>query len=209
MPLQNRVDPWGRLHAIEARGTLLGNRGILHNAQKEIISNSARKGWVTCRLEFEGRQREVFSAGSYSELFFLDEATAFSAGHRPCAECRRGRYNEFKAAWVRANPGLVRSANPSITEIDKVLHAERARRGGGKVTFEALLAELPPGAFIEVDGEAFLVWRGGLLRWSFDGYSGGQSLPASSTRVRVLTPASVVRVFRSGFVPGVHASAGR
>lgn len=130
MPLQNLVDPWGRLHAVEARGTLLGKRGILHNAQKEIIATSARKGWVTCRLEFAGRKREVFSASSYSELFFLDEATAFSAGHRPCAECRRERYTEFKAAWVKANARLARSANPPIAEIDKVMHAERALRGG-------------------------------------------------------------------------------
>lgn len=164
---------------------------------------------MACRLEFEGRKREVFSAGSYSQLFFLDEATAFSAGHRPCAECRRERYNEFKAAWVKANFGLVRSANPPIAEIDRGMHAERALRGGGKVTFEAALVDLPPGTFIELGGEAFLVWCGGLLRWSFAGYSGAQLLHAPSTPVRVLTPASVVRVFRSGFVPGVHASADR
>jgi hypothetical protein len=87
------------------------------------------------------------------------------------------------------------------------MHAERALRGGGKVTFDAPLGELPSGTFIELDGAAFLVWRGGLLRWSFDGYSGGQSLPVPSTAVRVLTPASIVRVFRAGFVPSVHASA--
>lgn len=206
MPLQNRVDPWGRLHAVEPRGTLLGNRGILHNAQKEIIATSARKGWVTCLLEFEGRQRQVFSTGSYSELFFLDEATAFSAGHRPCAECRRERYNEFKSAWVKANSGLVRSQNPPITEIDKVMHADRAVRGGGKVTFDAPLADLPQGTFIDCGGEALLLWGRGLLRWSFEGYSGHQAaLPGNL--VCVLTPRSVVQTFRSGFVPTVHASA--
>lgn len=207
MPLQNRVDPWGRLHAVSARGTLLGNRGVLHNARKEVIANSARKGWVTCRLEFEGRRREVFSAGSYSELFFLDEATAFSAGHRPCAECRRARYNEFKSAWVKANPGLVRSANPPITEIDKVMHAERARRGGDKVTFEAPLADLPPGTFIELAGEALLVWGGSLLRWTFAGYAGFSPVSAPMDPVCVLTPRSLVQMFRSGFVPSVHTSA--
>ena len=162
---------------------------------------------MTCRLEFEGRKRQVFSASSYSELFFLDEATAFSAGHRPCAECRRERYNEFKTAWVKANPGLIRSVNPPIAEIDKVMHAERALRGGGKVTFDAPLADLPPGTFIEFGKDALLVWRHGLLRWSFSGYSRVHSPPAPSTLARVLTPASVVRVFRSGFVPGIDASA--
>ena len=207
MPLRNRVDPWGRLHAVEARGTLLGNRGILHNAQKEIVTQWKGKGWVTCRLQFEGRKREVFSARSYSELFFLDEATAFSAGHRPCATCRRERYNEFKSAWVKANPGLVRSANPPIVEIDKVMHAERALRGGGKVTFDAPLGDLPPGTFVELGGEAVLVWRGGFLRWSFAGYNGAPLPSAPSTPVRVLTPISIVHVFRSGFVPTVHVSA--
>lgn len=207
MPFQNRVDPWGRLRAVSARGTLLGNRGILHDAQQEIVAQWKSKGWVTCQLEFEGRKREVFSAGRYSQLFFLDEATAFSAGHRPCAECRRARHDKFKSAWVKANPGLVRTANPPIAEMDKVMHAERALRGGGKITFEAALADLPPGTFIELGGEAVLVWRRGLLRWSFAGYSGDQILLAPSTPVRVLTPASVVRVFRSGFVPTVHVSA--
>jgi hypothetical protein len=209
MPLQNRVDPWGRLNAVAARGTLMGNRGMLHDAQRRIVATSKRIGWVTCLLEFGGRKREVFKAGSYSELFFLDEATAFSAGHRPCAECRRERYSEFKAAWVAANANRVRPSNLPIAEIDKVLHAERADRGGGKVTFDAPFGEVPPGAFIELGGDAFLVWRGALRRWSFEGYGGVVTPPAPSAIVRVLTPASIVRMFRSGFVPGVHGSAGR
>lgn len=206
MPLQNRVDPWGRLHAVQARGTLLGNRGILHNVRKAIVITSARQGWVTCLLEFEGRKRTIFGAGTYSELFFLDEATAFSAGHRPCAECRRARYNEFKAAWVRGNPGLAQSGNPPIAEIDKIVHAERVSRSGGKLTFDAPLADLPRGTFIEVGAEGLLVWEKELLRWSFEGYS---SYPVASlpNLVRVLTPRSVVQTFRSGFVPTVHASA--
>jgi hypothetical protein len=106
MPLQNRVDPWGRLVALNLRGTWLGNRGILHNEKKKIIAPWRHKAWVTCQLEFKGRKRQIFSPGSYSELFFLDEVTAFAAGHRPCAECRRDRYNEFKAAWLAMNlPG--------------------------------------------------------------------------------------------------------
>ena len=206
MPLQNRVDPWGRLQVVEARGTLMGNRGILHNTQKEIIKASTRKGWVTCRLAFEGRKRNVFNAGSYSELFFLDEATAFSAGHRPCAECRRERYNEFKSAWVKANADLTPSLNPPITDIDNIMHAERVTRGGGKASYEAPVADLPSGTFIELGAEAFLVWEKRLLRWSFSGYCGALEPPAPSTRVRVLTPAGIVRMFRSGFIPNTLAT---
>lgn len=184
----------------------MGNRGILHNTQKKIIKTSARKGWVTCQLEFEGRQRKVFGPGSYSELFFLDEATAFAAGHRPCAECRRDRYSEFKSVWVKANPDLIRSGDPPIGDIDNVMHAERVLRSGGKVTFEASLASLPAGTFIELGGKAVLLWRGSLLRWSFGGYS-NTSIGLSPITVSVLTPASIVRAFRSGLVPKVHTSA--
>jgi hypothetical protein len=41
MPLQNRVDPWGKLIAVNARGSFLGNRGILHNDQKNYLSLEA------------------------------------------------------------------------------------------------------------------------------------------------------------------------
>src|SRR6185295_157110 len=99
MPLENRVDPWGCIHAVAARGTLLGNRGKLHDETRRLTRQWDRKAWVTCELEHDGRKREVFGANSYSELFFLDEATAFSAGHRPCASCRRTRYAEFKSKW--------------------------------------------------------------------------------------------------------------
>ena len=136
MPLQNRVDPWGQLRAVPARGSLLGNRGILHNQAQEIVTSWRTKAWITCQLVWKGRRRIVMRPGSYTELFFLDEATAFAAGHRPCAECRRGRFTEFKAAWLAANPGVTSSATPPMAEIDKVLHAERMRKGGGEVIYE-------------------------------------------------------------------------
>lgn len=104
MTLQNRVDPSGRLCAVQSRGMLMGNRGILHNDRNEIIKPRAHKAWVTCLLEYKGIKRpKPFSKGSYSELFFLDEATAFAAGHLPCAYCQRARHLAFKASWVRAN----------------------------------------------------------------------------------------------------------
>lgn len=209
MPLQNRIDPWGHLHAANARGSLMGNRGKLHNEQRQIIRDWQRLPWVTCALEFKGRKREVFAPSTYSELFFLDEATAFAAGHRPCASCRRERYDEFKASWLAANRARFSLTNESIGEIDKLLHAERVNVNGTKVTFEAPLRELPLGALFEINGESFLVWRKGLKRWSFSGYSSQETQPSSSTLVRVLTPESIIRTFAGGFFPAVHESANR
>ena len=206
MPLQNRVDPWGKLHAVPMRGSFMGNRGILHNESRQIVRPWAGKSWVTCALEFNGVHRPVFDMGAYSELFFLDEATAFAAGHRPCNYCRKPRYAEFKAAWLRTNrPDAV--GNTPITEIDKVLHAERAIPGGGKVVFSALVKDLPTGAMFEREGAAYLVWEGAIYRWSFDGYT-PSSLQMGAQTVNVLTPASIVRTYESGFTPGVHASVG-
>ena len=202
MPLQNRVDPWGSLIATNARGTLLGNRGILHNDKKEIVSPWKHKAWVTCELSFKGRQREVFSLGSYSELFFLDEATAFSAGHRPCGECRRARFNEFKVAWQTVNADTDQAQ--SIAEIDKQMHAERAIRGGKKVTYTAEFKSLPDGAFIDYQGQAYLCWKGALKQWSPAGYSETSVLPDPGEMVTVLTPHSIVKMYSNGFVPQVQ-----
>lgn len=207
MSRQNRVDPWGQLNAVTAKGALLGNRGILHNDQEQIITQWRSKAWLTCQIQFMERKSTVFEPNSYSQLFFVDEATAFAAGHRPCAECRRERFNEFKAAWIEANRELIQGENPTIADIDKVIHAERVTEEKRKRTFVAQLGSLPAGAMIDVDGTPLLVWRGKLLPWSFDGYGKSQASLPSSTSVQVLTPASVVRVFASGFTPQVHLSA--
>ena len=207
MPLQNRVDPWGKLNAVPMRGSLMGNRGILHNESRQIVRPWAGKSWVTCALQFKDNQQpgKVFSDGSYSELFFIDEATAFAAGHRPCNYCRKLRYAEFKSAWLRANrPDAV--GNTPITEVDKALHAERAIPGGGKVMFSAAVKDLPSGTMFEHEGAAFLVWKGAIHRWSFDGYT-PSSLQVDTQAVNVLTPASIVRMYANGFIPDVRASA--
>ena len=128
MPLQNRVDPSGRFHAVSAHGAWMGNRGVLHNEQKKIIARWRGKAWMTCKLEFQGIRRKQFGSGTYSELFFMDEATASAAGHRPCADCRRDRFKEFKAAWIASNRDLLSTPQPSIAEIDSVIHAERAAK---------------------------------------------------------------------------------
>lgn len=209
MPLQNRVDPHGQLHAVPERGAWMGNRGILHDAEKRIVVPWRLKRWITCVLSFRGRQREVFAPHRYSELFFLDEATSFAAGHRPCAECRRERYDEFRAAWSALNSAGHSKQKIGADEIDRILHSERAIRGGGKKTWLAALAGLPPGTIIEHDGRPHLVWGGKLRPWSFTGY--GEPIAPSAAapgQVTVLTPPSIVEVFGTGFAPQVHASAG-
>ncbi len=206
MPLQNRVTPYGQLEAASARGAWLGNRGILHDENKKIVAPWRHKAWVTCKLDYPGRRRTIFSPNNYSELFFLDEATALSAGHRPCAECRKDRYLEFKVAWCAANPEIAGS-NPPIAQIDKYLHLERAIRGGGKVTFNDKLQNLPTGTFIELEGIPYLIWLGKLYPCSHHGYGQSLSVLPEAIHVRVLTPASIVAMFRHGFKPQVHESA--
>ncbi|RZS57135.1 hypothetical protein [Sphaerotilus mobilis] len=210
-PLQNRVDPWGVLHAVQARGTLMGNRGILHDDQNRIVRHWAGKAWLSCVLNppFE-QKRSPFSQGTYSELFFLDEATAFAAGHRPCRSCQRGRYDAFKAGWAAAHAASNPSADAPtwlpIAAIDAVLHAERIGPDRRKRTHPSALAGLPDGTFYAAEGEAWLVWRGQSLRWTFDGYQRADAPPAGD-EVAVLTPPSIVTLLRSGFRPSVHPTA--
>jgi hypothetical protein len=185
----------------------MGNRGILHDSENRIVRPWAHNGWVTCLLEFKGIRRATpFSQGNYSELFFLDEATAFAAGHRPCAYCQRARHLEFKGAWVRANVSEDLRASTKMPDIDKVIHAERAISGGGKRTYDARLVELPHGAIFEHEDVAYLVSARGYLPWSFSGYGAAQNIDEAGL-VKVLTPRSVVRAFVAGFTPIVHKSA--
>jgi len=185
----------------------MGNRGILHNAEKHVIAAWRSPRWITCALDFKGRRREVFAPHRYSELFFLDEATSLAAGHRPCAECRRPRFKEFCAAWAAGNADLVVSRPLRADTIDRVLHAERVRDDGGKKTYPATVSTLPAGSFVEHEGRAYLVWAGKLRPWSFAGYGPAANL-SPATEVAVLTPKSIVQAIRAGFLPAVHQSAG-
>ena len=151
MPLQNRVTPFGGLIATPERGTLLGNRGLLHDPERRIRREWLLVRWIYCVLEFKGRKRTVMSPGRYTELFFLDEATSLAAGHRACAECKRARYNEFREAWIAANPRTFASERPSAVEIDSVLHEQRLDGKRTKRTFQARLGELPDGVFVTLD----------------------------------------------------------
>jgi hypothetical protein len=206
VPYQNRVDPYGQFHAVVERGAWMGNRGILHNDAREVVAQWRLKRWITCSLSFRGRYRRVFTPHRYSELFFLDEATAFAAGHRPCAECRRQRYNEFCLAWSKANSVLTKGLVFRADAIDLQLHQERAIRGGGKQSYQAKLTSLASGTFIEVVGRPHLLWQGRLHQWNHAGYGAPFTNPRSHDTVRVLTPASIVNAFGGGFVPQVHES---
>ena len=124
MPRQNRVNPFGEIIATPERGTFMGNRGVLHDDEGRIRRKWQGKRWIVCVLEFRGRKRKVMTPSRYTELFFLDEATALAAGHRPCAECRRERFKSFCCAWQPAHPQKGGS-RPSASDIDTCLNAER------------------------------------------------------------------------------------
>jgi hypothetical protein len=202
-PLQNRVDPFGQLIRTKARGAWMGNRGLIHNEHQEIVRKFRLKAWITCRLQFKDRHREVMSPGLYTELFFLDEATAFSAGHRPCAECRREDYNRFKAAWIKGNPSFGFDAKTVIGKIDEMLQQERIDENGNKISFTERSGKLPIGSFIEYKGKPLIIKQPGLMAaWTPFGYEGLIELP-EEIKVDVLTPKSVVNAFRAGYVPQI------
>src|SRR6195256_5834724 len=146
MPWRNRVTPFGDIVAVAARGTLMGNRGVLHNAQRSIVRDSQVKRWIACRLEFRGRHRVVMTPGRWTELFFLDEATALAAGHRPCAECRNADYRRFQGAW-----GHTGSSDASAEAMDSILHSERRVRPWVKRTHVAEFQDLPDGTYVALE----------------------------------------------------------
>ncbi len=210
MPLQNRVTPFGEIVAVPERGTFLGNRGgCFHTAARTLTARRwASRRWIVCLLQFKGRHRQVMAPRHYTELFFLDEATALAAGHRPCAECRLADHKRFKDAWLRGNLSRGLPAGVRIDEIDRVLHGERLAAGGLKVTFRAPLGELPDGTFVVLDeapSTGYLLARGALWRWAPGGHTGPVSRNAA-TGVTVLTPRSTVNAMAAGYRPSVHDS---
>lgn len=206
MPLQNRVTPLGDLVAEPARGLVYGNRGCLHDASGRIRRRYAGKRWIACRLEFRGwRRSPLLQPGRFTELFFLDEATAFASGHRPCALCRREDFNRFSQIWADLHPGQV-----GADAIDAQLHAERADPGTREqARHEAELDELPDGSFVVEGDTPYVVLGGNLLEWTPAGYS--RRVKRRRGRAVVATPPSLVAVLRSdwrGVVPLVHPSSG-
>jgi hypothetical protein len=205
-PLQNRVTPDGEIVAVAARGTLMGNRGCLHRADRTLGAARWRsKLWICCVLDWRGRSRDPMPPGRWTALFFLDEATALAAGHRPCGYCRRPEYLAYAEAW-RAARGLAEP--PRAGEMDARLHAERVDpRSRRQRTHRAAPAGLPDGVMIRHDGGPGLL-SGGLVRpWSFDGYLPPVALRAGAA-VEVLTPPSSVAALAAGYVPLLHPTAG-
>jgi hypothetical protein len=203
---QNRVTPFSELVAVPARGLVYGNRGCLHDHAGTIRRRFNGKRWISCQLEFRGWHRvPLLQPGKFTELFFLDEATAFAAGHRPCALCRHADYRRFSEIWQTLHPGEV-----GADAIDARLHSERldpvprTQRHSS-----ASLPELPDGAFVVRDDAAWLVRGDELLRWTAAGYDTRVARPAGGD-ARLITPPSLVAVLQTGWrslVPVLHPSA--
>lgn len=211
MPHQNRVTPRSEIIATSARGVFMGNRGILHDETRTIRRHYVGRRWIICVTEFKGRKLVVMKPGAYTQLFFLDEATALAAGHRPCAECQRERFHDFRRHWAHAHARLDPATLPSADTIDAALHRERISgdrwSGWQQVTYHEQLGSLPDGAFVALphDPVAYLVCQGGLFPWSPEGY-GKPSTRQADTVVQVLTPRSTVHTLHSGYQPVLHPS---
>lgn len=204
-PLANRVDPSGAIQAVAARGTLMGNRGgRIHLPADPATGAGPRLGrrrwasrqWICCVLAFRDRRRQVMGPG-YTELFFLDEATALAAGHRPCFECRRAEALAFAGAWAE---GHALPAPPRAPEMDRLLHAQRlgprARGAAGS---------LPEGAMVMLEGAPALIRAGAALPWGWEGYAAPRALPPGE--VEILTPPAILRTLAAGYRPRLHPTA--
>jgi hypothetical protein len=203
MPLQNRVTPTGDIIATPHRGMFTGNRGIIHDpATKTLLKKRwSSPAWITCVCEFRGWRRKVMGGRSWTELFFLDEATAFAAGHRPCFFCRRDNANRFRAAWEEGN-GV---ADVRAREMDAVLHGERLERRKKRLhPLPMSVAQLPDGAMVQVGEASFLIVQGTALQWSMSGY---EKAGAALGDAMLLTPPSTLRAFGAGYRPVLHPSA--
>ncbi|MET3503371.1 hypothetical protein ABIC45_005008 [Mucilaginibacter rubeus] len=198
--LQNRVNPFGQLIKTTARGAWLGNRGVIHNEDKEIVRAFKIKAWITCALEFRGRHREIMQPDRWTELFFLDEATAFSAGHRPCFQCRYKDHQRFKEFWLKGNPQYGFDMKTPVAKIDDILQAERITADKSKVTYDENIKALPNGTFVIHEGQPYLLKDDQLYLWSAVGYEEGIALPHVD-KLQVLTLRSFVNMFKAGYAP--------
>jgi hypothetical protein len=203
MPLQNRVTPTGDIIATPYRGLLTGNRGIIHDpATRTLLKRRwSSPAWITCLCEFRGWRRPVMGRRSWTELFFLDEATAIAAGHRPCFFCRRDDANRFRAAWEAGND----VSDIRAREIDAVLHGERLERGRKRLHPSPVpVAQLPDGTMVQLGEESFLIVQGRALQWSMAGY---RKADGALDDAMLLTPPSTLRALSAGYQPVLHPSA--
>jgi hypothetical protein len=202
MPLQNRVTPFGEIVATPQRGLFTGNRGIIHDPGTKTLLRRrwTTKAWLVCRCDYKGRRRDVMARRSWTELFFLDEATALAAGHRPCFFCRREAAEAFRAAWTTENGGM----RPAASDMDAILHGERQHRGAKRIhPLTAAIADLPDGTMIAANDAAFVIAAGQPLLWSADGYRSADALPFIDG---LITPPSTVAALQAGYRPVLHPS---
>ena len=202
MPLQNRVTPFGEIVAIPQRGRFTGNRGIIHDPATKTLLNRrwSTKSWLVCRLDYKDVRRDVMAGRSWTELFFLDEATALAAGHRPCFVCRHDAARDFRASWAIGN----QVASPRAAEMDGILHGERRRRGvSGIHVLGSPLKDLPDGAMVAAGVRAFVVFSGRSFLWSADGYLVAEDLLQVDG---LITPPSTLAALRAGYRPMLHPS---
>lgn len=200
MPLQNRVTPFGEIVAIPQRGTFIGNRGIIHDpATKTLLGRRwTTKAWLVCVLHYKERRRVVMDRRSWTELFFLDEAVALAAGHRPCFYCRRKEAEAFRTAWALATG----ATPPSAPAMDAVLHAERLERRRKRVhPIPGTVGELPDGSVITAAGAAYTLAQGRAYRWTAEGYKVERQFPVAEG---LLTPPSTLLAMRAGYRPVLH-----
>jgi hypothetical protein len=199
-PLQNRVTPFGDIVAIPQRGTFTGNRGIIHDpATKTLLRKRwASRAWLICRCDYKDRRREVMAGRSWTELFFLDEAVALAAGHRPCFLCRREAAKSFRSAWAAA----IGVEEPSAAAMDAVLHRERIAGGRRHVhAMPAPLRDLPSGTVVVVSGAAYTIAAGRAFRWTECGYEPPAAIHDGDS---LLTPPSTFMALRAGYRPVLH-----
>ncbi|HVZ02175.1 MAG TPA: hypothetical protein VHA35_21895 [Dongiaceae bacterium] len=202
MPLQNRVTPFGEIVAVPERGTVMGNRGIIHDpATRTLLKKRwALKCWLICKLRYKQYHREPMARHSWTELFFLDEATALAAGHRPCFFCSREKAEAFRAAWARGHDGPI----PRAPDMDAVLHRERLNGTAKRLhALTAPLGRLPDGAMVAAGDRAFLIVGGTPRLWSPAGYRRADVPKADG----LLTPPATLAALRAGYRPDLHPSA--
>jgi hypothetical protein len=202
-PARNRVSPLGEIIAVGGRGAWMGNRGRLHQGRgtRDIVRNHQHKTWITCALSFRGRRVAHWEPNRYTPLFFLDEAVALAAGHRPCAECRRSSYNEYRRLWAETHGG----ATPYAKDMDTQLHRERTGRAEHRAPWEGL----PDGVFVATDPGAAVVVGDNIAVWDQHDNIYGDKLPRPKAgTATVLTPPSSVQILRAGYPVQIDDSAG-
>lgn len=202
-PARNRVTPRGDIVAIAGRGAWMGNRGRLHEGRgsRDIVRNHQAKAWITCRLQYRGWRAAQWEPNHYTPLFFLDEAVALAAGHRPCAECRRDDYNAYRRGWAEAQGS---TAPPSAKQIDAELHRERIGRTGHLQPWDTL----PDGVFVDTDDGSAVVVGDHLAVWDDRDYAYRRQRPRPRTGdAAVLTPPATVAVLRAGYPVQIDTAA--